>query len=92
MRLKRFWLKFNLTIVDSAPPGILQGIGVTAYNYEDAIELIKVLVFNSKKLPKITKCVENIDVNDLDHDHVLPNMGDVTERGIWFPLGYQSSV
>ncbi|EAZ97904.1 hypothetical protein MELB17_13567 [Marinobacter sp. ELB17] len=29
--------------------------------------------------------IENIDVQTLDRDHVIPNMGVCTERGIWFP-------
>ena len=31
---------------------------------------------------------EDIDVRALDPNHVLPNIGNVTSRGIWFPLGY----
>jgi hypothetical protein len=29
--------------------------------------------------------VEDVDVSQLDAGHVLPNMGDPTLRGVWFP-------
>ena len=28
------------------------------------------------------------DVAELDQGHVIPNMGNMLKRGIWFPLGY----
>ncbi|RYE41078.1 MAG: hypothetical protein EOP48_24190 [Sphingobacteriales bacterium] len=29
--------------------------------------------------------VENIDIRDLDQNHVIPNMGVVNRQGMWFP-------
>lgn len=39
-------------------------------------------------MPEVIECIEDVNVNDLDQSHVLPNMGNIVERGIWFPLGY----
>ncbi len=89
MGLHRFWFEFDLSIEDSPPAGTLLGCGVSAYDYDDAINLIKERVFDDDKLPEITKEVRDVDVSTLDQNHVLPNMGIVTNRGIWFPLGYE---
>jgi len=32
-----------------------------------------------------TEAIENIDIRLLDQEHVVPNIGMVTFRGIWFP-------
>jgi hypothetical protein len=84
--MKRYWIEFeNIDL----PPGIKIGCGVTAYNYDDAMSLIALRVFKNKTLPKIMKAIENVDVSDLDKNHVLPNMSPPNLRGVWFPLGYQ---
>lgn len=41
-------------------------------------------VFTEIDLPRITQQIENVDVSTLDPNHVLPNMGLVTERVIGF--------
>jgi hypothetical protein len=83
--LRRFWFKF--TDAPKFSPLNL-GCGVTAYDYADATEILKVKVFDGKALPKIESTVEDIDIQTLDRFHVLPNIGMVTDRGVWFPLGY----
>ena len=35
----------------------------------------------------VQTCVEDVDVSTLDERHVVPNVGDVATRGIWFPRG-----
>ena len=64
------------------------GSGVTAYDYDDAIALLKERVFTKETMPKITDFIQDVDVSTLDANHVLPNLGLVIERGIWFPQGY----
>ncbi|HEX5454320.1 MAG TPA: hypothetical protein VFX06_11050 [Stellaceae bacterium] len=83
--LKRYWTSFERF---PAPTPLNLGCGVTAWTAEDAFSLIKERVFSGNELPKIISCVENIDIRNIDQGHVRPNMGDVTVRGIWFPLGY----
>lgn len=82
-RLRRYWFRF----LSLPPHNPLQlGCGVTAY--DDAMTLLKERIFSSEAVPAIASVVEDIDVSTLDPGHVLPNIGLVTVRGIWFPLGY----
>ena len=85
-RLRRFWFTFER--IDSLT-ALNLGCGVTAYDYDDAITLLQERVFTDETIPKITGCIEDIDVSTLDHSHVLPNIGIVIARGIWFPQGYE---
>jgi hypothetical protein len=82
-QLHRFWFSF-----EGLPPfSILgAGCGVTAYGYDDAVQILKDRVF-AQSLPA-WKVIEDVDVSTLDENHVRLNMGVVTQRGVWFPLGY----
>lgn len=88
MQLRRFWIKFKLTIDDSPPPGVLLGVGVTSNSFEEALELIKKSVFQLDGLPEVERFTEDVDIRELDQGHVVPNMGDPSTKGIWYPLGY----
>jgi hypothetical protein len=80
--LKRYWFTFTKGPVPS-PLNI--GCGVSASSYEDALELMQER-FGRELLQRVVGHVDNIDVSTLDPGHVLPNMGVVSNRGIWFPL------
>lgn len=85
MRLRRYWISFS----EPQRPRVLNlGCGVTAHDYEDACTLVSDKIFNKAKMPEIKACEVDVDVSLLDAKHVLPNMGNVSKRGIWFPLGY----
>lgn len=84
----RYWLEFNFENYALIPFGTRMGCGVTALNYEDALNIVKNKVFNDKPIAPIKLTVENIDISTLDAGHVLLNMGMPSVRGIWFPLGY----
>ncbi len=62
------------------------GVGVTAQSEPDAL-LIFALAFPSKEIIGI-EIIK--DMNDLDQNHVVPNLGGANwlRRGIWFPQGY----
>lgn len=82
--LKRYWFVFER----SSKPTILNaGCGVTAYSYDDAICILRERLFDGVS-PTILESQENIDISTLDQKHVIPNMGSILARGIWFPLGY----
>lgn len=82
-QLHRFWFSFE----DLPPFSILNvGCGVTAYTYDDALQILKDRVF-AQSLPA-SSVIADVDVSTLDENHVRPNMGVVTQRGVWFPLGY----
>mgnify|MGYP007010094183 CR=1 FL=1 len=86
----RYWFEFDLNFADVAriPAGTLIGCGVSAYNYEDAVGILKEKVFKSNDLPAIKRMVENVDIRTLDQGHVIPNMSSPVARGVWFPMGY----
>jgi hypothetical protein len=63
------------------------GYGVTAYNLEDALGLLRDRVLGGHA-PRIESVIENVDVSTLDEGHIRPNMEAPTFRGVWFPRGY----
>ena len=83
--LIRYWICFGDP--DNAKVTFLDEkcCGVTAFDEEDAMLLLRSEVFKNKPLPPIIDLVPNVDVSTLDSGHVLPNIGDVTRRGVWFP-------
>jgi len=83
--MKRYWFEFDGIDI---PGGVRMGCGVTAFNQDDAINLMNERIFKSIPFPPIRKVVENVDVSTLDKGHVLPNMLPPNIRGIWFPLGF----
>jgi hypothetical protein len=86
--MERYWIKFDISLKDSPPVGILQGIGVTANDLNEAKKIIRDQVFKGKPLPKIKTCSEDIDISKIENEHILLNMGNSAKRGIWYPLGY----
>jgi hypothetical protein len=83
--LRRFWFTF-LNPPQFSPLGL--GCGITAQSYEDAKGILASTVFAGGAVPTIESVVEDVDVQTLDQTHVVPNMGSVVTRGVWFPLGY----
>jgi len=62
------------------------GIGVTARSRDDAIDLIAEVQTRCPIEPvDFDAAVENVDLSTLDPSYVLSNIGDWTQRGIWFP-------
>ena len=76
LKLRRNWFEFSGP-ESSRWPRIRCGV--------DALNLIRERVVVGADVPEIARVVEDIDVSTLDANHVLPNMGLVTVRGIWFP-------
>ncbi len=89
MRLRRYWLTFDLSIDDPHPIGVLPGCGVTAYDRDEALRLVRQHVFARHPFPQLKSLVEDVDVSSLDPGHVRSNMENPVERGIWFPRGYR---
>jgi hypothetical protein len=88
--LTRYWITFTKT-VPRLPPGVQHGCGVTAQSEEEALAMVRKLVFRGGSLPPIEAIMTDIDISQLDPGHVVPNMGFANRRGIWFPLGYDKS-
>lgn len=85
-KLIRFWFIFESK--SGLAPAFKLGCSVTAYNFDDALELLhqKGIQHNGKVVLK--DYIENIDITSLDPNHILPNILPPNFRGIWYPLGY----
>lgn len=85
--MRRFWFTFQIGPKDKYPCGVNYGCGVTAYDREDAENILKEAIFVDMEMLPIERCVEDVDISTLDEGHVIPNMGNIFSRGLWFPLG-----
>jgi hypothetical protein len=74
-RLRRFWFPV---------PGSL-GYGVTAYSRPEAEALAREAADRLGRSFEATGVIEDVDVRELDQQHVTPNMGPPHFRGVWFP-------
>jgi hypothetical protein len=81
----RYWVQFKLPLPSQYPMGLARGCGVTAYDKDDAMELIRKSLFTGDDIPEVSRITENVDISTLDANHVLPNMASPLVRGIWFP-------
>ena len=72
--LTRFWFK-----TDRGP-----GYGVTASSQSDAENILKSLGY---PLPseRIIGVTPGVNLSSLDKDEVLPNVGPLAVRGVWYP-------
>ena len=82
--LTTYWIEF-----EGWRWGLSLQVGVTAYSLDDAKFLLKEkyfeAIFGEVETPQIKKVTENIQFKDLDQNHIVPNMGPITERGVWYP-------
>ncbi len=81
--MKPYWISFH-----DAPPAtpLRLGMGITAQDEEDA----RGLAAEAAPGVAIAALRVVIDADELEQNHVVPNMGNILKRGIWFPLGYES--
>src|SRR6187551_1874204 len=83
--LTAYWIEFETV-------GMGSQFGVTAFSLDVAKFLIKEQFFkgllSETVIPQIRKVTENIQFKDLDQNHVVPNMGPISERGVWYPNLY----
>lgn len=87
--LIRYWIEFD----DLEFPSVLGfGCGVTAYNLDDALKVMRaelasigILQQFNNRLPDIKNIVANVDISDLEENHVRPNIGNFFKRGVWWP-------
>ena len=90
--LTRYWFEFDLSTEhrNRFPYVIAYGVGITAYDYQDALGLLRKWVLQTEEMPKIKKLIENVDVSILQDSHsrnknLLPNLGCPAWRGVWHP-------
>ena len=73
--LRRYWFKTSERI----------GLGVTAYSLDNAKSLVNETISEWRINYEVIKIIEDVDIRDLDQNHVLPNIGSLNFRGIWYP-------
>ena len=82
--LHRFWFRFDRQ--SGTPPSwTALGCGVTGVDRSDAEALLAASTLAEGGLPPVREVIQDVDVQTLDPGHVLPNMGDPSVRGVWFP-------
>ena len=81
MRLKVYWIKLR------EAPAAFREWGITAADEDDALLLLNQtdLLENRIDATMIEFCREVRDVKELDQNHVVPNMGVIVQRGVWYP-------
>jgi hypothetical protein len=78
--LDTFWFSFPQDTYMSL------GVGVTAYSEADAYELMHERgVSEGFANAKEVVVQKNVRIQDLDQNHVVPNMGPMQLRGVWYP-------
>ena len=81
VRLRRYWLP--------ATKGF--GIGVTTVDRGAARAIAERALHRLPAGATLTgEIIEDVDIRQLDANHVRPNMRSPIEVGIWFPLGGDS--
>jgi hypothetical protein len=83
--LRRYWFEFDLSQSPAPAADSEDGCGVTAYDYDDVLDLMKEGVFGESGLPPIRNVVEDIDISALDETRVRSRIGMPVFRGVWFP-------
>jgi hypothetical protein len=73
--LRRFWFR----IIEGC------GIGVTAYTEREARGLAEQAAEQHGLNFEVSEVVADVDIRNLDQEHVIPNMGPPNVRGVWFP-------
>ena len=91
--LRRYWVEFDVpesrvSLSDETETVMrdwrLAACGVTAFTVDDALQMIRELLYRDEPMPPIRKVIEDVDITTLDR-HVRPNIGVPIWRGIWYP-------
>ena len=74
--LRRYWFESSRNL----------GVGVTAYSLSDAKIILNSAIRRQQVDVEIINTIENVNIQDLDQGHVIPNMNPPNFRGVWFPM------
>ncbi len=79
-RLETYWIDFP------DDPALMGGIGVTAYSEEDAFSLIQDQGLDQSYAgAKRIRVTKGLRITDLDQTNIVPNIGPMQLRGVWYP-------
>jgi hypothetical protein len=62
------------------------GFGVTAFSFADALRIIEEAGYELSDDRATLRVMAGIRTVDLDQFHVVPNMGPIVVRGLWYPF------
>jgi len=79
--MKAYWIN---VVPRHSPSPLNLGVGITAKSEDDARVIFSAAFGDQAEVAGIRPIRSALD---LDQHHVLPNMGNMLARGIWFPLG-----
>ena len=78
--LETFWIEY------SQDENFVLGIGVTAFSQDDAFFLFKEHGIDYwLDGARETKITSGVRIGDLDQRNVIPNIGPLQLRGVWYP-------
>lgn len=84
----RFWFEFDLSgdKLYRFPRFPAYGIGVTAYDYHDALHLMRKWVTEFEEMPEIINVIEDVDISQLrEQMDKYSQIGCPVWRGVWHP-------
>jgi len=88
-RLTQYWIEVDLstTVLQgyASSHGVGLGCGVTAHGHDDALHLLRLMIFRDGPVLPVRRIVEDIDISALDSVLVQPRVTDPAPRGVWFP-------
>ena len=88
--LTRYWITFKDRGDYPFYGGVFGfGVGVTAYDLDDAKRLLQRAIFEDREVPEIKDVIEGVTYDQLEQNHVARNMGAMVVRGVWFPKGFE---
>jgi len=85
--LKRYWFEFDFSNPCLSRYRYLPacGCGITAFDYEDALKIMRRFILRDNNMPAFSRIVENIDISTIEDMNVRPNLGVPVWRGVWYP-------
>lgn len=88
--LTRYWFEFEMTDNDLQRFGYFPawGIGITAYDYKDALKLLRRWIMREEnEFPKLKKVIENVNIPELFPvtSRLPQQLGCSAWRGVWYP-------
>ena len=72
-------------VVGGGPTTVfLDGCGVSGFDEEDCLALVRQQIFQGEELPEVRDRVPDVDVATLPQ-HLRDHLGNPSLRGVWFP-------
>ncbi len=85
--LTRYWIEFvpSERYDDDEASPLPRTCGVTAASLDDALALVRALVFRGAALPPVQRVTEGVDTGMLTMVHVGPYSLPPDAAGVWYP-------